>query len=42
MSAVDAIELRRLDAAEVRARVHGLATVLVDCVEGGAAPPSAS
>jgi ribosomal protein S18 acetylase RimI-like enzyme len=30
------IEIRRLDAAEVRAQIDGLAAVLVDCVAGGA------
>ena len=30
------IEIRRLAAADVRAELDGLATVLVDCVEGGA------
>ncbi len=36
MSPDEQIEIRRLDAAEVRAEVEGLATVLADCVEGGA------
>jgi ribosomal protein S18 acetylase RimI-like enzyme len=30
------VEIRRLAAAEVRAQLDGLASVLVDCVEGGA------
>jgi len=30
------VEVRRLDAAEVREHLGGLAAVLVDCVEGGA------
>ena len=30
------IEIRRLDANEVRAHLHELAAVLVDCVDGGA------
>jgi len=36
MSSVEQIEIRRLGAAEVRARLDGLAAVLVDCVDGGA------
>jgi ribosomal protein S18 acetylase RimI-like enzyme len=32
----DAVEIRRLDAAELRAHLDGLAAVLADCVEGGA------
>jgi GNAT superfamily N-acetyltransferase len=36
MSPVEQIEIRRLDAAEVRAHLDGLAAVLVDCVAGGA------
>ena len=36
MSGVEQIEIRRLDAAEVRAHLDGLAAVLADCVEGGA------
>jgi GNAT superfamily N-acetyltransferase len=32
----DEVEIRRLGAAEARARLEGLASVLVDCVEGGA------
>jgi GNAT superfamily N-acetyltransferase len=32
----DAVEIRRLDAAGVRAHLDGLAAVLHDCVEGGA------
>ena len=36
MSRVEQIEIRRLDAAEVRAHLDGLAAVLADCVEGGA------
>ena len=36
MSAVEQIEIRRLDAAEVRAQLDRLAAVLVDCVDGGA------
>ena len=36
MSEVEQIEIRRLDAAEVRAHLDGLAAVLADCVEGGA------
>ena len=34
--AVQKIEIRRLDAAEARAELDGLAGVLLDCVEGGA------
>ena len=34
--AVQEIEIRRLDAAEARAELDGLAGVLLDCVEGGA------
>lgn len=30
------VEIRRLDAADARANLDGLAAVLVDCVEGGA------
>ena len=33
---VDRIEIRRLDAAGVRAELDGLSRVLADCVEGGA------
>jgi ribosomal protein S18 acetylase RimI-like enzyme len=33
---VEQIEIRRLEAAEARAQLDGLAAVLVDCVEGGA------
>jgi len=33
---VEQIEIRRLDASEVRAQLDGLARVLADCVEGGA------
>ena len=36
MSTVEQIEILRLDVAEVRAQLDGLAAVLVDCVEGGA------
>lgn len=36
MSASEQIEIRRLEAADVRARLDGLAAVLRDCVEGGA------
>jgi ribosomal protein S18 acetylase RimI-like enzyme len=36
MSAGQPVEIRRLAAAEVRAQLDGLASVLVDCVEGGA------
>jgi ribosomal protein S18 acetylase RimI-like enzyme len=36
MSVTGQIEIRRLDAAEVRARLDGLAAVLADCVAGGA------
>jgi GNAT superfamily N-acetyltransferase len=36
MDAVETVEVRRLDADEARARLDGLAAVLVDCVEGGA------
>ena len=36
MSEVEQIEIRRLDAAEVRTHLDGLAAVLADCVEGGA------
>jgi GNAT superfamily N-acetyltransferase len=36
MSAVEQAEIRRLDAADVRAHLDGLAAVLADCVEGGA------
>jgi ribosomal protein S18 acetylase RimI-like enzyme len=36
MPGEDVIEVRRLDAAEARARLDGLAGVLHDCVEGGA------
>jgi GNAT superfamily N-acetyltransferase len=32
----EAVEIRRLDAAEAREHLDGLAAVLVDCVEGGA------
>jgi GNAT superfamily N-acetyltransferase len=36
MSAVEQIEVRRLDAEEIGAHLDGLAAVLADCVEGGA------
>lgn len=36
MSATNDVEIRRLDAAEARVRLDGLAGVLHDCVEGGA------
>jgi GNAT superfamily N-acetyltransferase len=36
MSAAEHVEIRRLGGAEVRATLDGLATVLADCVEGGA------
>lgn len=36
MRAAEQVEVRRLDPAEARARLDGLAAVLVDCVEGGA------
>jgi len=36
MSPIDEIDVRRLDADGVRAHVDGLASVLVDCVVGGA------
>jgi ribosomal protein S18 acetylase RimI-like enzyme len=36
VSTGDRIEVRRLDAAEVRAQLDGLAAVLADCVAGGA------
>ena len=36
MSDSQRIEIRRLDASEVRAGLDGLASVLADCVEGGA------
>src|SRR3954468_7394451 len=36
MSAVEEVEVRRLDGEELRAVLDGLAAVLVDCVEGGA------
>lgn len=36
MSEAPDIEVRRLDAPELRARLDGLAAVLHDCVEGGA------
>jgi GNAT superfamily N-acetyltransferase len=36
MSAVEQVEIRRLDAAEVRGALDGLAAVLADCVDGGA------
>ena len=36
MPNVEHIQIRRLDAPEVRAQLDGLAAVLVDCVEGGA------
>jgi GNAT superfamily N-acetyltransferase len=32
----DHVEIRRLDAADVRTHIDGLAAVLADCVEGGA------
>lgn len=36
MTEEEAVEIRRLDAAEAREHLDGLAAVLVDCVEGGA------
>lgn len=36
MTSPEQIEIRRLDAAEARLHLDGLAAVLVDCVEGGA------
>jgi GNAT superfamily N-acetyltransferase len=36
VSAVEQIEVRRLEADEIRAHLDGLAAVLADCVEGGA------
>jgi GNAT superfamily N-acetyltransferase len=36
MSTTEQIEVRRLDAAEARAQLDGLAAVLFDCVAGGA------
>ncbi|HEY7208054.1 MAG TPA: GNAT family N-acetyltransferase [Gaiellaceae bacterium] len=36
MGADERIEIRRLDASEIRAQLDGLTAVLVDCVEGGA------
>lgn len=36
MCASEGVEIRRLDAAEARAHLDGLAAVLADCVEGGA------
>lgn len=36
MSTSDSIEVRRLDAPEARAQLDGLASVLADCVAGGA------
>ena len=36
MPAVEQVEVRRLEAEELRAHLDGLAAVLVDCVEGGA------
>src|SRR3954471_21403869 len=36
MSAVEQVEVRRLDGEELRAHLDGLAAVLVDCVKGGA------
>src|SRR3954452_6274111 len=36
MSAVEEVEVGRLDGEELRARLDGLGAVLVDCVEGGA------
>jgi GNAT superfamily N-acetyltransferase len=36
VTVADAIEIRRLEAAEARGHLDGLAAVLVDCVEGGA------
>jgi GNAT superfamily N-acetyltransferase len=36
MSAVEGVEVRRLDGEELRAHLDGLAAVLVDCVVGGA------
>jgi GNAT superfamily N-acetyltransferase len=36
MTVAEQVEIRRLGAAEARAELDGLATVLVDCVEGGA------
>jgi GNAT superfamily N-acetyltransferase len=36
VTAVEQIEVRRLEAHEIRAHLDGLAAVLADCVEGGA------
>ena len=36
MSALEQVEVRRLDGKTLRAQLDGLAAVLVDCVEGGA------
>jgi GNAT superfamily N-acetyltransferase len=36
MPAADQVEIRRLDVTEVQAQLDGLATVLADCVAGGA------
>jgi GNAT superfamily N-acetyltransferase len=36
VSGVDQVDIRRLDGAEVREHLDGLAAVLADCVEGGA------
>jgi GNAT superfamily N-acetyltransferase len=36
MPGLEQVEIRRLDGAEIRAQVDGLAAILVDCVEGGA------
>lgn len=36
MSSADHIEIRRLEGAEARAHLDGLAAVLADCVDGGA------
>jgi len=36
VTAEEAVEIRRLDAAEAREHLDGLAAVLVDCVDGGA------
>lgn len=36
MAAIEQIEVRRLGVSEVREQLEGLASVLLDCVEGGA------
>jgi len=36
MPMLDSIEVRRLDAVDMRTHLDGLAAVLVDCVDGGA------